>query len=56
MAFFSGMGVMIVLLIMLSDQPETWPVLVFMLLVTCIALIALLISRRTGIEKPRSAA
>jgi len=56
MAFFSGMGVMIVLLIILSDQPETMPVLIFMLLVTCLALIALLISRRPGIKKPNSVA
>jgi hypothetical protein len=56
MAFFSGMGVMIVLLIMLSDQPETWPVLIFMLLVTCLALIALLISRRLETKKAQLAA
>ena len=56
LAFFFGMGVMIVLLIMLRDQPETWPVLVFMLLVTCLALMALLASRSPGIKRPQSAA
>jgi hypothetical protein len=54
-AFFSGMGVMIILLIMLSDQPETWPVLAFMLLVTCLALIALLVSSGCGTKKPQPA-
>lgn len=48
LAFFSGMGIMIVLLIMLADQPETWPVLILVLLVTCVAAAILITSRRTG--------
>jgi len=54
LAFFTGMGIMIALLIMLTDQPETWPVLIFVLLVTCVAAAVLIVSREPGLRRQSS--
>jgi hypothetical protein len=41
--FFWGMVTMIVSLIILSDQSETWPVLIFTVIVTLLAIVGLII-------------
>jgi hypothetical protein len=48
MTFFWGMITMIVSLILLFDQPETWPTLALTLLVTLIGVTALLIKRTSA--------
>ncbi|MHB8085365.1 MAG: hypothetical protein ACYDHZ_06040 [Dehalococcoidia bacterium] len=51
LAFFFGMGIMDVLLIMQFDQPETWPVLAFTLVVTILGIMAVILARRPATSK-----
>ncbi len=46
LAFFFGMMIMDVLLIMQMDQPETWGVLAFTLLITIIGILTVALARR----------
>jgi hypothetical protein len=46
LGFFRGMAAMIVSLIMLSDQPETWPHLVFTSLVTAFGIASLIAKQK----------
>jgi hypothetical protein len=46
LAFFWGMMIMDVLLIMQLDQPETWPVLAFTLVITILGIIGAVLARR----------
>ncbi|MGA2158008.1 MAG: hypothetical protein ABSG90_02190 [Dehalococcoidia bacterium] len=51
LAFFFGMGIMDVLLIMQLDQPETWPVLAFTLVVTILGILVVIFARRPETSK-----
>jgi hypothetical protein len=46
LAFFFGMMIMDVLLIMQLDQPETWPVLAFTSVVTILGILTVIFARR----------
>jgi hypothetical protein len=42
LAFLAGMLIMVILLIMLADQPETWPVLGFIIVLTVLGIVDIL--------------
>jgi hypothetical protein len=52
LGFFWGMLTMIVSLILLANQPETWVVLAITVIVTVLAIVALFITRRSATSTP----
>ena len=52
LGFFWGMLMMIVSLIILSNQPETWVVLGITVVVTVLAIVALVITRKSATSTP----
>jgi hypothetical protein len=52
LGFFWGMLTMIVSLILLANQPETWVVLAITVIVTVLAIVALVVTHRSATDTP----